>query len=221
MAASDQPCDERAVRLATSPIEQAGGPFLAMARRLRDVIPEGPTTLFIGDSLTRGWPADLQQRLAPSTPQNRGVSADKTQNTLYNLGAPRLGEIAADRIFILIGTNNLGAGEPVCAIEAGVAAVANKTRAIWPKATLVLLGIPPRGRSGAFRLADRKRLNARIEALAASLGARYASLDTALTCPTPDACGLYTVDALHLERPGYEAMTAAIAAALRPRNLQP
>src|SRR5690349_10528219 len=96
-------------------------------------------TLFLGDSLTeRGEWAEL---FGDAAIQNRGVAGDTTAGVLA-----RAREAAAQRparVFLMVGVNDLFAGEPVAAIAGRYAEIVDVLRAAAPGARLYCQSVLP------------------------------------------------------------------------------
>src|SRR5450432_2845293 len=67
--------------------------------------------LFLGDSITDGWPrrGELSWlKFAPYHPANFGISADRTEHVLWRITNGELEGIHPKVTVIMIGTNNIG-----------------------------------------------------------------------------------------------------------------
>lgn len=106
-----------------------------------------PAVLFIGDSITQGWehrPRNIWTHYYGHRHAiNLGIGGDRTQHVLWRLDHLTTQGLAPRLAVIMIGTNN--SGSPQAEIVAGVKAVVEKTKALFPETTILLLGIFPRG----------------------------------------------------------------------------
>ncbi|MFA4943957.1 MAG: GDSL-type esterase/lipase family protein [Lentisphaeria bacterium] len=129
-------------------LDKTGQPsetFLAAHERFLKLKTKGPIDLlFIGDSITAGWPAvgkDIWRKYYSAyNPANFGFGGDRTQNVLWRIENGELDGISPKVVVLLIGVNN--GGDP--GVVAGVKKVVAEIHAKLPQAKLLLLGIFPR-----------------------------------------------------------------------------
>jgi lysophospholipase L1-like esterase len=107
----------------------------------------GARAVFLGDSITEYWRdnAIWKERYAPLGAANFGVAGDTTENVLWRLAQGELTGENPKLFVVLIGTNNLGRGDPPDQAARGTTAVVAAVRARFPSAKILLLGIFPRG----------------------------------------------------------------------------
>ncbi len=112
----------------------------------------GFEVMLVGDSITHriddGKDGGIfKTMLAPATIGNFGYSADRTENVLWRLDHGELdGKIAPKVIMLMIGTNNTGHRmDPPEEIAAGVQAIVGRLATRFPKASILLIDIFPRG----------------------------------------------------------------------------
>lgn len=186
---------------------------LGAIRRDADVV-------LIGDSLVQFWPAELAARaLGARRLLNYGVGLDRTQHVLWRLQAPELQALHPKLVVLLVGTNNLSAGDDACPIAAGIEAVAEHIQDLWPRARLTVISVLPRGYDFAFRDADRTAINVALKTRATS-GRRWSFLDAdeGISCGSKAPCEYYLPDAVHLSHRGYEVLSELLKArAVRDR----
>ena len=211
--ADEAACDRADLAVTTVPVP----PQSATAYRRAEAVAAAASlrravdVVLLGDSLTQLWPdAAIRDTFGPDV-LNLGVGSDRTQNVLWRLGDARYAGLAPRAVFLMIGTNNLGYGDKVCAIHDGLRRVVERLDAVWHRPRLVVVGVLPRGRHAGFRDAERLRLNAEV---AAFLGERGDAVfvdgaEAALRC-AEDPCPAFTPDMIHLAPPGYAALGAAI-----------
>ncbi len=164
--------------------------------------------LLIGDSLVEFWP---DTSLSPLRVANFGVGGDQTQHVLWRLSAPKLQKLMPRKVLIVIGTNNLTANSPPCAIIAGITKIIQTAKKIWPSAGLVFLEIPPRGVGFVFKNDERQEVNAAIRKIG---GVKTINADDVLTCGWHDPCANYNDDKIHFSQVGYQLLGQTMKSAL-------
>ena len=104
--------------------------------------------LFLGDSITQLWENNgaevWKARYDKRKAMNAGIGGDTTQHVLWRLDHGNIDNISPKLVVLMIGTNNFG-GNSATEISAGILAVVEKLRSKLPKATVLLLGVFPRG----------------------------------------------------------------------------
>jgi platelet-activating factor acetylhydrolase IB subunit beta/gamma len=203
----------------------------ALRRERYDVI-------MLGDSLVQQWPQAAAERAFPGRRVlNAGVSGDTTQALLHRLDGRRIAAtVQGERVvigvtgwerqrpaavLILLGTNNLR-DHPPCDIVAGLLAVVERTRRLWPDARILLLSLLPRGERQDDRQGEIAAVNAELAAIAARRAAPFTFLDVhgALLCPGGGPCGMSRPpNHVHLTEEGYARLAAAVRAAIERGSL--
>lgn len=115
-------------------------------------IKEGPIgILFLGDSITDGWPGggkDSWDKFAPYHPADFGISVDRTEHVLWRITNGELDGITPNPkvVVIMIGTNNIGhfGDEKPEWAAGGVKAIVDTVRQKLPDSKILLLAIFPR-----------------------------------------------------------------------------
>ncbi|TDR89965.1 SGNH/GDSL hydrolase family protein [Enterovirga rhinocerotis] len=187
----------------TAPTRASALKRLAAAR-----IPEAADIVLLGDSLAAAWPSDLVAAARPGRRiLNLGLPGDRIQNTLWRIGRPDLAHLRPREVVIVLGTNNLSDGDSPAAIAAGLADLVRGLDALWERPALVLSTIPPRGSGPAACEAERQEANSLIARMETGR-LRLLRSEPALAAAGD---GAFAPDRLHLERGGYEALTAALA----------
>jgi len=201
-----------------------GGDWLAQHGEIARIAREQPLDLvFIGDSITQSW-GDPKRAVAATgraawnehygslRAASFGISGDCTQHVLWRVERLDFAHGAPRAIVLLIGTNNLSAGDSPSAVAQGIRAIAGRLRERWPEARLVLLGILPRGERAEdpLRLAARE-VNRRIAELGDEQRIFYRDLEPWFV----DAAGQAHAerlagDHLHLTAAGYAAWAEAL-----------
>ena len=173
---------------------------------------EGPVELvFLGDSITRGWLSAGKSvwnlRYKALGTANLGISGDTTQNLLWRITVGQELEGLDPAVVVLqIGSNNfVYSGHTPGQVAAGVKAIVNEVRAQLPAASIILVGIFPRGAEAKNPLRGRiQRANEEIARLAQDeqvyyldFGRRYLKKDGATNV-------LLMHDSVHLTEQGYQ-----------------
>ena len=171
-------------------------------------VPRSPVDfVLLGDSLAELWPTKCWpgRRVL-----NLGSSGDHTHHLLWRLACFDDGAIEAKAALVIIGANNLKAGEPVEPLIGAVGDVISETRRVAPGAKIVVMSLPPFGPDFQFRDGDRKALNASLvnlpDVVVVGEPAHWAPRGAEAVC--------YQSDALRFMRAGYERLAAAVTRAL-------
>lgn len=158
---------------------------------------------FVGDSITDGgrwaeaWPS--------LTVRNFGIGGDTSWGVLAR--AQQVVDVRPERIFLLIGTNDMGNyGRRPEEIAGHVSQLLDVWKAALPQTTVFVQAVLPRGPEFNDRIVD---LNARLKVIAADKGARFIDIYTPFLSgdrldPT------VTMDDLHLTGQGYVRWRALI-----------
>lgn len=195
-----------------------------------------PAVVLIGDSITHFWsgtpeagaygekgPRSWRALFADTSVLNLGFSADRTQNVLWRLEHGQLDGLAPRVVVLLIGTNNLVSDpgfDRACSpaeIAEGIFHLVARIREKVPAASIVLMGVFPRGAepTDPFR-ASITEVNARLAARAASfprltfldIGQNFLAADGTLRADLMP-------DYLHPAEAGYAVWAEALAPLLR------
>ena len=159
--------------------------------------------VFLGDSITEGgcWSEFL-----PELPvRNRGISGDTTQGVLDRLD--QVTRCRPNKLFVLIGTNDLGNGIPQRNITKNVATLIDTVRRDSPGTRVYLQAVFPRAKRYSARL---QRLNAAYRELAADRGVTFIDLWSVLADERQEIRGEFSNDKLHLTGPGYRVWVDAL-----------
>ena len=183
------------------------------AKRIAEIranMPQAADLILLGDSLATGWPPDLFGVAFPGRRVlNLGLPGDRIQNTLWRLDMIEVGHLRPRELVLLLGTNNLGDGDPPHAIADGMAAVLRRARDLWGNPRPITVTVPRRGTREGFREEERLALNARLsEKLNAFTCSVLVDADSALAEAAGEAPSL-DHDLLHLSRAGYARLSAA------------
>lgn len=165
--AEEADCDIADIAVATVPVPPQSATayrraeeVAARAAGMRDV-----DVVLLGDSLTQLWPEALARETFGSGALNLGVGSDRTQNVLWRIQDARYAKLSPRTVLLMIGTNNLGYGDKICAIRDGIQRIVGHIDTVWRRPRLVVVGILPRGKRSSFRDDERMQLNGELEAL--------------------------------------------------------
>lgn len=169
--------------------------------------------VFLGNSITdmHNWD-EAFVGLPPSVRiLNRGVSGALTDDILANLDPILNGH--PQKIFLMIGTNDLGTGRSPRQVADSVGRIVSLIRSRSPQSQFFLQSILP-SRVGQRTIPDEQEANGYLRTLADSLGATYIDL-WPLLGSLPDDADLSS-DGLHLTADGYRLWCQAIAPLIGP-----
>jgi lysophospholipase L1-like esterase len=177
---------------------------------------EKPELVFLGDSITAGWPRELlTTHFAKYKPANNGISGDWVQGLRWRVAHGVYDEIQPRVIVVLIGVNNLSNGFLPEEVALGTQLLVNDIRAKTPKTRILLLGIFPRGRTFIPPAGDDiRKVNALTAQLADQQYVFFMDLADQLIEPDGSISAEVFPDGLHPGRPGYQRWADAIAPTL-------
>lgn len=180
-------------------------------------------TVFAGSSLMEFFPIhELQQTSGkPFTLYNRGVAGFVTRELLVSLDACIL-ELAPSRLFINIGTNDLG--EPdytIAGLVERYEEILRRVQERLPDCRIALLkyypvnaeakfpGVDPAGAAEFFSRRNNGTLsqaNEAVQQLAERLGLQYLDVNQGLTDEHGNLNEAYTMDGIHMFANGYKVV---------------
>jgi lysophospholipase L1-like esterase len=109
-------------------------------RTLFEMLPDTKhEVIFLGNSITDG--GEWAELFSNAHVKNRGISGDTTEGVLY-----RLNEVTRskpDKIFLLIGINDLAGGIPKDSVFKNICKIARSVRELSPKTKLYIQSILP------------------------------------------------------------------------------
>jgi len=185
-------------------------------RELNQVSVKEPDIIFIGDSIVEYYPLyellQTDKRLV-----NRGIRGYKTDLLLENLDAHLFGQ-ALDKVFILIGTNDIGKEMPQTETLANLEAVLQEISRDYPLAQIQLLSVLPVNEAPVYKSTVYVRSNEKIQALNqayrqlanAYMNVQFIDLYDAFLNKEGQLSPDYTTDGLHLTIAGYVALSKAL-----------
>ncbi len=161
-------------------------------------IPGSGGIVFLGDSITHNGRWDL---IFPSSAaRNFGINGERTDQVLTRL-APLI-SIKPTKVFLLIGTNDLGQGIDQDTIVDNVGKILDQLAAALPDCKIHLQTVVPRAARFASRI---KSLNARYAEIAQQRGVTLIDLFPVFDNGKGQMRKELTYDDLHLNGAGYVA----------------
>lgn len=185
-------------------------------RDLNQLAVKEPAIIFIGDSIVEYFPLhELLQ--SPKTLVNRGIRGYKTDLLLENLDAHLFGQ-ALDKVFLLIGTNDIGKEMPQAETLANLEAVVQEISRDYPLAQIQLLSVLPVNEQEQYKGTVYIRTNEKIQALnrayqelaQAYYQVSYVDVYSSLLDEVGQLAEAYTTDGLHLSVAGYRILAQAL-----------
>ena len=185
-------------------------------RELNQLSVKDPDIIFIGDSIVEYYPLyellQTDKRLV-----NRGIRGYKTDLLLENLDAHLFGQ-ALDKVFILIGTNDIGKEMPQTETLSNLEAVIQEISRDYPLAQLQLLSVLPVNEDPAYKSTVYVRSNEKIQVLNqayrqlanAYMNVQFIDLYDAFLDEKGQLHPDYTTDGLHLTIAGYAALSKVL-----------
>lgn len=175
--------------------------------------------VFVGDSITDFF--RLNEFFHGIYVINRGIGGDTTDGLLKRLDESVF-DLSPSKVFILIGTNDIGDDKSETHITGNISTIIDRIREKCPKTKIYLQSIYPVSRAKnkkvrKFIVGKRDnekicRVNERLRKIAAEKGIVYIDVYSHLTDATGNLRLEYTIEGLHLTTAGYRV----VADILRP-----
>lgn len=170
--------------------------------------------VFIGDSITDLYVLDDHYADLPLATYNRGIGGDTTKGVLNRLQVSAF-DIAPAAIVLMIGTNDINAGEENSAIVQRYGQIIDEIYAALPDVKLYCMSVIPQNEQietyGSIQVAQTTQkilaLNQEIQALAQQRGATYLDLFSLLADENNRLIRDYSDDGLHLNSRGLAVWT--------------
>lgn len=173
----------------------------------------GVDLMFIGDSITEGWPEPVwNASFGKYKPANFGIGGDNTGNLLWRLQDPRYARIKPKAIVLLIGVNNFNlCGENTEQVFEGVKAVVAALRKQYPAARILLNAVlPTEEKMDGKRRQDVIKLNTMIATLGDGQQVIFRDYGRAFLQPDGSISKEIMPDFLHLSEKGYQMWSDAM-----------
>jgi len=190
---------------------------MGKVQRLLSAAPQAAVSL--GDSIMQGWPPSLLEKALGVPVVNAGFGMDRTQHTLWRLDNLHWDGQATKYVLLLVGTNNLG-WQP-CDVYAGEMTVVEKVHQIFPRATVIVTGVLPRGANLSEYDERIRGINALLRSHAKEHKYLFFDAHDAFLCERKSPCRLFTPGLLHLAPEGYDQLTSMLEQFVhegQPRN---
>lgn len=172
--------------------------------------------VFIGDSITDGYPLSDHYGDLPLAVYNRGISGDVTTGVLGRLKVS-LYDLAPAKIVLMIGINDINIGRNNDEIETYYTAILDGIKTNLPNADVTCLSVLPMGAivenwgiNLARATAQIKDLNVRIKALAGAKNYRFVDLYPHFSDGNDRMIEGYSDDGLHPNAAGYVVWTQVL-----------
>lgn len=223
---------ERVIRLAldipqgelstTIPVTQRREPGnYEWRKRHRDILKlnceNPPKSVIIGNSITHYWGGEpgaplkngekiWDEYMRPAGFRNLGFGWDRIENALWRVYHGELDGYNADKVVLMIGTNNFGVNSDDEIIQ-GLRRLINAVRTRQPKAEIMIVGILPR-RDASIEWIN--GINNRISQLAADTFCRFVNPGENLLLPDGSLDESMFTDGLHPNEKGYSRIVTDI-----------
>ena len=172
--------------------------------------------VFIGDSITDGYPLNDYFSDLPLATYNRGIGGDRTSG-VYRRLKTSLFDLAPSIVVIMIGINDINSGSTNDEIMTNYKDIIKEIQTNLPSAKIICESVLPMhtkveqwGIDLAARTAQIKDLNARIKAFAEEKGCTYVDLYSHFADENDHLIDAYTADGLHPIAAGYAVWTSVI-----------
>jgi len=191
------------------------------AELMKCLAASSPDFVIMGDSLTQRWEQDgseaWSKHIEPLKAGNFGIDGDSTQHLLWRISNSGIGrDFKPKLVAMLIGTNNLGAGEPIREIAIGAEACVKELKRLSPQTKILVLGVFPMGKDDKEELESIASLNKLYAAMAdsktvffADFGALFLEKDGSISQETMP-------DYVHLSSAAYIKYAKALEQTARP-----
>jgi lysophospholipase L1-like esterase len=182
---------------------------------LQDPARQGTRLVFMGDSITQGW-TDLafdtwSQAFGHLQPLRLGIGGDRTQNLLWRIDQGELKDLNPRVLVLLIGINNLNAGDPPAATAQGVETLVEYMQSHLPNTDLLLLGLLPSGAKADDPLRVRIHETNQKLALLSAEKVHYADIGAVFLQGDGSIDPRLMPDFLHPSPQGYQVFAKALA----------
>ncbi|HEY9197078.1 MAG TPA: SGNH/GDSL hydrolase family protein, partial [Mucilaginibacter sp.] len=211
--------------ITTQPVVQSRDGYYDWRNRHNEILTlvktDPPKIVFLGNSILNYWggtpraplargAASWDKYLEPLGVKNFGFGWDKVENVLWRVYHEELDGFNANKVMIMIGTNNLSANNDQQITE-GLKMLVEAVKARQPKAEILLSGLLPR-RTMEKRI---EVLNKAIAGLATGTRVRFINPGKLLLDGAGKIDESLFGDGLHPNEQGYEKLGVALAGYLK------
>lgn len=190
------------------------GRYYAANKELRKLPADPKRVVFMGDSITDGWP--LAEAFPGKPYVNRGISGQTTAQMLVRM-YPDVVALQPAAMVLLAGTNDIAANngpQTLDMIQQNLVAMVELAQLHHINVVLCAV-MPISGKQSEHRPpADILRLNAWLKEYAAKTGSAYVDYHAAVVDAQGELRNGYSDDGLHPNARGYQLMKAALSTAL-------
>ncbi|HEV7226386.1 MAG TPA: DUF4214 domain-containing protein, partial [Pirellulales bacterium] len=174
--------------------------------------------MFVGDSITADWGAAgfganaWAKYYSGLNAMEAGIPGDETQTALWRLEHGNLDDLHPKLVVVMLGTNDVYAGDSPDDIAAGVRAVVDSLHSQLPESKILVMGILPIGQAASNPLRQViTAANALISGAADGSSVFYLDIGTAyLDANGTFLPGVVQPDYTHLTEEGYGIWASAI-----------
>ena len=176
-----------------------------------------PDVLFLGDSIVEYFP--LHELFKTSkTLINRGIRGYRSDLLLEHLESLLFGQVV-DKVFLLIGTNDIGKEIPQQETIKNVESIIQTIARNYPLAEVCLLSVLPVNETATYKKRVHRRSNQKIQALnhayqelaSAYMNVTFLNIYDNLLDEAGQLKESFTTDGLHLTVAGYQVLAERIA----------
>ena len=172
--------------------------------------------IFIGDSITDGYPLNDYYNDLPLATYNRGIGGDRSDGVLRRLKTS-LYDLVPSKIVLMIGINDINSGRTNDEIIADYTAILDGIKSNLPSAKVICESVLPMnskvenwGIDLAKATAQIKDLNVKLKALVEEKGYTFVDLFPLFADENDHLISAYTEDGLHPIAAGYQVWTSVL-----------
>lgn len=176
-----------------------------------------PKAVILGNSITHFWGGEpaaprsngsksWKKIMEPAGFQNLGYGFDRIENVLWRVYHGELDGYEAEKVVLMIGTNNMGISSDREIVE-GLRFLLSAIRERQPKASIKVMGILPRREHEDWV----KNINHEISTMAKAAGCRFSDAGVFLLKKDGKIDESLFLDGLHPNEKGYQLIAGTIA----------
>lgn len=157
--------------------------------------------ILLGDSITAGFPTDTL--LKDFSVVNKGIAGDRTDRMLERLNRDVI-ELAPSAVFLLIGTNDIGAGFSNNTMLVNYERMILRVKKNAPSTKFFIESILPTRGIESHPLERIQLLNVELHKLAMKYGVKFLDIYPLFANANGELAEEYSDDGIHLTLPAYE-----------------